>query len=31
MATGYGQSHQHRSMPTTAIEQYKALKKLKKS
>ena len=31
MATGYGQSSNRRNMPTAAIEQYKALRKLKKS
>jgi hypothetical protein len=31
MATGYGQSSNRRAMPTAAIEQYKALRKLKKS
>ena len=31
MATGYGQSRNRRAMPTNAIKQYKALRKLKKS
>ena len=31
MATGYGQSSNRRTMPTQAINEYKALRKIKKS